>query len=62
MIGPRPASPTWTPDDDRRLLQMDKDGANRFIIARKLKRTVVAVVRRKSKLRRPKPEAPTFTE
>jgi hypothetical protein len=53
MTGPRPASPRWTPDDDRTLLKMDEAGVNKLVIARKLKRTVVAILRRKSQLRRP---------
>jgi hypothetical protein len=52
MVGPRPAGPPWTPEDDRRLMAMVEAGVDKAMIARKLKRTVAAIISRLAKLRR----------
>ena len=46
MVGPRPAGPPWTPEDDRRLMAMVEAGVNKAMVARKLKRTVAAIISR----------------
>jgi hypothetical protein len=51
MVGPRPAAPPWTPDDDRKLAAMAEAGMDETLIARKLKRTVAAIISRLGKLR-----------
>jgi hypothetical protein len=51
MVGPRPAGPPWTPDDDRKLTAMIEADMDKPQIARKLKRTVAAIISRWGKLR-----------
>ena len=51
MAGPRPAGPPWTPDDDRKLMAMFDAGMDKPMVARKLKRSVAAIVSRRGKLR-----------
>jgi hypothetical protein len=54
MTSPRSTDPPWTPDDDRKLLKMNRAGMDKLTVARKLGRTVVAIVRRYGRLRRPR--------
>jgi hypothetical protein len=51
MVGPRPAGPRWTADDDRKVMAMFDAGIDKSTIARKLKRTVAAIISRRGKLR-----------
>lgn len=51
MVGPRPAGPPWTLDGERELLAMMKARLDKAIIARKLKRTVAAIISHRGKLR-----------
>jgi hypothetical protein len=51
MTGPRPAGPAWTTEDDRKLLAMLEAGMDKQLIARKLKRTLAAIISRRGKLR-----------
>jgi hypothetical protein len=51
MVGPRPAGSPWTPEDDRRLMAMVEAGVDKAMVARKLKRTVAAIISRLGKLR-----------
>jgi hypothetical protein len=44
--------PPGTPDDDRKLMAMIEAGMNKQVIARKLKRTVMAVTSRLGKIRK----------
>jgi len=46
MIGPRPAGQRWTPAEDAQLLALLASKTDRASIARKLKRTVSAIVKR----------------
>jgi hypothetical protein len=48
MIGPRPAGQRWTPAEDARLLSLLDSKLDRALIARKLKRTVSAIAKRRS--------------
>ncbi|MCC8961391.1 hypothetical protein H8A95_03420 [Bradyrhizobium sp. Pear76] len=50
MTGPRPKGEFWTCDDDRRLLEWSTSGVHESIIARKLKRTRIAVRTRRARL------------
>ena len=47
MIGPRPASQRWTPAEDAQLLALLDSKMDRPSIARKLKRTVSAIAKRR---------------
>jgi hypothetical protein len=48
MIGPRPTAPPWTPAEDAQLLALLDAKVDRVLIARKLKRTVSAIAKRRS--------------
>jgi hypothetical protein len=48
MIGPRPAGQRWTPAEDAQLLAALDSKTDRASIARKLKRTVSAIAKRRS--------------
>jgi hypothetical protein len=48
MIGPRPAGQRWTPAEDAQLLALLDSKMGRALIARKLKRTVSAIAKRRS--------------
>jgi hypothetical protein len=48
MIGPRPAGQRWTPAEDAQLLTLLDSKMDRPSIARKLKRTVSAIAKRRS--------------
>jgi hypothetical protein len=47
-LGPRPAGRPWTPAEDAQLLAMTDSKMDRASIARKLKRTVPAISKRRS--------------
>jgi hypothetical protein len=47
-LGPRPASQAWTPADDAQLLTLLDSKMDRVLIARKLKRTVSAISKRRA--------------
>ncbi len=47
MIGPRPAGQPWTPAEDAQLLALLDSKMDRASIARKLKRTVSAIAKRR---------------
>ena len=47
-LGPRPASQAWTPADDAQLLTLLDSKMDRALIARKLKRTVSAISKRRA--------------
>jgi hypothetical protein len=47
-LGPRPASRPWTPADDAQLLALLDSKVERALIARKIKRTVSALSKRRS--------------
>jgi len=51
-LGPRPASQPWTDADDAQLLALLESKMDRIVIARRLKRTVLAIVQRKSILKK----------
>jgi hypothetical protein len=46
-LGPRPASKPWTPAQDAQLLALTDSKMDRDSIARKLKRTVPAITKRR---------------
>jgi DNA-binding NarL/FixJ family response regulator len=46
-LGPRPTGPLWTPAEDEQLLALLDSGMDKKLIARRLKRTVQAVLTRK---------------
>ena len=46
-LGPRPASQPWTPAEDAQLLALLDSKMDRPSIARKLKRTVSAIAKRR---------------
>jgi hypothetical protein len=46
-LGPRPAGRPWTPADDAQLLALLESKMDRALIARKLQRSVQAVLSRK---------------
>ena len=48
MIGARPAGQRWTPAEDAQLLSLLDSKLDRAMIARKLKRTVSAIAKRRS--------------
>jgi hypothetical protein len=48
MIGPRPTGQPWTPEEDAQLLALLDAKLDRVLIARKLKRTVSAIAKRRS--------------
>jgi hypothetical protein len=48
MTGPRPTAPPWTPAEDAQLLALLDAKMDRVLIARKLKRTVYAIAKRRS--------------
>jgi len=48
MIGPRPASQPWTPAEEEQLLALTDSKMDRSSIARKLKRTVSAITKRRN--------------
>jgi hypothetical protein len=50
-LGPRPNGRPWTPEEDARLLALLESKMDRPLIARKLKRTVVAITTRLKVLR-----------
>jgi hypothetical protein len=50
MIGPRPAGQRWTPAEDAQLLALLDSKMDRALIARKLKRTVSAIAKRRNTL------------
>jgi hypothetical protein len=50
-LGPRPSGRPWTPAEDAHLLAPTKFEMDRPLIARKLKRTVVAITTRLKVLR-----------
>ena len=52
MTGPHAAGPPWTSDDDRKLMELTAAGNEIAVIARKLKRTILAVQVRRRKLQR----------
>ena len=52
MIGPRPAGQRWTKADDNQLRAMLEAGAKAPEIARKLKRTIMAVYARANVLKK----------
>jgi hypothetical protein len=56
MAEPRPASAPSTRDDDRKLTAMFEARIDKPTIARKLKRTVAAIISRRGKLRRLEPQ------
>jgi len=51
-LGPRPASQPWTPAEDAQLLVLLDSKMDRPSIARKLKRTVSAIAKRRSILKK----------
>jgi hypothetical protein len=55
-IGPRPAGDRWTPEDDTLLLALIGSKMKRAMIARKMKRSVAAISKRTTLLKR-KPAA-----
>jgi DNA-binding NarL/FixJ family response regulator len=59
MIGPKPDRQPWTPEDDKRLLEMWEAGKTAPEIAKQLKRPAGSVRSRKHRLKeRPVPESP----
>ena len=54
-LGPHPASKPWTPADDAQLLALLDSKMDRALIARKLKRTVSAIAKRRSMLNKRRP-------
>jgi hypothetical protein len=50
-LGPRPKGRLWTPEEDAQLLALLNSKMDRPSIARKLKRTVSAIITRKSNLK-----------
>jgi hypothetical protein len=46
-LGPRPTGPPWTPAEDEQLLTLLDSRMDKKLIARRLKRTVQAVLTRK---------------
>ena len=51
-LGPRPASQPWTDADDAQLLALLESKMDRIVIARRLKRTVLAIGQRNSVLKK----------
>jgi hypothetical protein len=51
-LGPRTAGQPWTPAEDAQLLALLDSKMDRALIARKLKRTVSAIAKRRSILNR----------
>jgi len=51
-LGPRPASQPWTPAEDAQLLALLDSKMNSTSIAPKLKRTVSAIAKRRSILKK----------
>jgi hypothetical protein len=47
-LGPHPAGRPWTPAEDAQLLALLDSKMDRALIARKLKRTVSAIAKRRS--------------
>jgi hypothetical protein len=47
-LGPRPAGQPWTPAEDTQLLALLDSKMERAMIARKLKRTVSAIAKRRT--------------
>jgi hypothetical protein len=47
-LGPRPVSPQWTPAEDAQLLALLDSKMDRDLIARKLKRTMSAISKRRA--------------
>ena len=54
-LGPRPATQPWTPAEDAQLLALLDSKMNRPSIARKLKRSVSAIAKRRSILSKHRP-------
>jgi hypothetical protein len=46
-LGPRPTGPPWTPAEDEQLLALLDSRMDKDLIARRLKRTVLAILTRK---------------
>jgi DNA-binding NarL/FixJ family response regulator len=51
MTGPRPDRQPWTPEDNKRLLELLEAGMSAPEIAKKLKRPVGSVISRKHRLK-----------
>lgn len=58
MTGPRPAGRRWTHSEDSQILDMLEAGMTANAIARKLKRTLMAVYSRMNRLRKKTPAPP----